>query len=79
MEYSDIKQEAKEGLYNDLSWIDDHLENCDGCNKRGSLKSKYVYEGNPNVPISLWGAEWDENIYCSDCIPQRWNRILEQS
>tara|TARA_R100000963_G_C4606907_1_gene78629 strand:+ start:212 stop:430 length:219 start_codon:yes stop_codon:yes gene_type:complete len=54
---------------------DDHLKNCNGCNKIGSLKVEYAYKGY----LKLWSAEWDENIYCNDCIPERWNRILEQS
>ena len=58
-------------LVTETNHINEDLGNCNGCNKYGSLSS--------NFPIALYGAEWDKNIYCSNCIPERWNRILEES
>ena len=42
---------------------------CDKCSKVGSFES----DGKP----ALYGQEFDENIYCNDCIPEAWEKMLE--
>ena len=64
---------------NFLRYLTDYFKNklrssgkdikCDGCNKYGSFQT--------NFPRALYGQEFDDNIYCNDCIPEAWERILE--
>jgi hypothetical protein len=53
--------------------IDDILQ-CDGCKKDGSFYGDDYVGG--DIP-QLYGAEWDKNIYCNDCIPEWWAEKLE--
>lgn len=53
--------------------IDDILQ-CDGCKKDASFYGD-DYRGG-DLP-QLYGAEWDKNIYCNDCIPGWWAEKLE--
>ena len=48
--------------------MDDILQ-CSTCKKDAS----FVDDDLPQ----LYGAEWDKNIYCDDCIPEWWEEKLE--
>jgi|TARA_R100000781_G_C4040550_1_gene113817 hypothetical protein len=56
-------------LVTETNHINEDLSNCDGCNKFGSFTS--------NFPNALYGAEFDKNVYCNNCIPEAWERMLE--
>ena len=51
--------------------IDENLSKCDGCNKHGLFETDF--------PRALYGQEFDDNIYCNDCIPEAWERMLERN
>ena len=44
-------------------------EKCDGCKKDGSFNDD-------DSPL-LYGQDWDNKIYCDDCIPKWWEEKIE--
>ena len=54
----DIEKEMREAM------MEDKLH-CDGCKKDGSFNED-------DSPL-LYSQDWDNKIYCNDCIPKSWN------
>jgi len=48
--------------------MEDKLQ-CDGCKKDGSFNDD-------DSPL-LYGQDWDNKIYCDDCIPKWWEEKIE--
>tara|TARA_R110001583_G_scaffold126593_1_gene278202 strand:+ start:51 stop:212 length:162 start_codon:yes stop_codon:yes gene_type:complete len=48
--------------------MEDKLQ-CDECKKDGSFNDD-------DLPL-LYGQDWDNKIYCDDCIPKWWNEKIE--
>ena len=58
----DIEKEMRECI------TEDKLK-CDECKKDGSFNDD-------DLPL-LYGQDWDNKIYCNDCIPESWNEKME--